>query len=79
MTSHVEEAVRARIQAAKRRTENMLRQRAELAAARRRGLAARHAQKLRNQASRQQEPTDLHGADGNAGTAQTDTSDEAQA
>lgn len=79
MTSHVEEAVRARIRAAKLRTENMLRQRAELAAARRVGLAKRHAQKLRNQASRQQEPTDLHGADDHAGMAQTATTDEAQA
>lgn len=38
------EAARVRIQAAKRRRE-------ELAAARRRGLAARHAQKLRNLAA----------------------------
>lgn len=48
MTSHVEQAVAARIAAAKRRTENMRRQRTELAAARKRGLAARHAQKLAN-------------------------------
>ncbi|MET9050111.1 hypothetical protein ABZW50_03030 [Streptomyces bacillaris] len=40
------EAARVRIQAAKRRRE-------ELAAARRRGLAARHAQKLRNLRSRE--------------------------
>lgn len=51
MTSHVEQAVKARIAAARRRTEDMRRQRAELAAARKAGLAARHAQKLRNQAS----------------------------
>lgn len=46
--SHVDQAVAARIAAARQRTEDMRRQRAELAAARRRGLAARHAQKLRN-------------------------------
>ncbi|MGQ4727044.1 hypothetical protein ACUN3E_05215 [Streptomyces sp. Ju416(a)] len=40
------EAARVRIQAAKRRRE-------ELAAARRRGLAARHAAKLRHLAQRQ--------------------------
>ena len=48
MTSHVEQAVAARIAAARRRTEDMRRQRAELAAARKRGLATRHAQKLAN-------------------------------
>lgn len=45
-TSHVELAVQARIQAARRRTEDMRRQRAELAEARRAGLARRHARKL---------------------------------
>ena len=45
-TSHVEQAVTARIAAAKRRTEDMRRQRAELAAARKAGLARRHARKL---------------------------------
>lgn len=49
--SFVEEQVKARIAAARRRTEDMRRQRAELAAARKRGLAHRHAAKLRNQAS----------------------------
>ncbi|MEE1779434.1 hypothetical protein ACIG8S_23660 [[Kitasatospora] papulosa] len=50
------EAARARIQAAKRRRE-------ELSAARARGLAARHATKLRNLRSRES----------NAGVSQTDT------
>ncbi|MER6351242.1 hypothetical protein ABT186_05170 [Streptomyces sp. NPDC001634] len=51
MTSHVEQAVAARIQVAKRRTEDMRRQRAELAAARKAGVARRHASKLYRQAS----------------------------
>ncbi|MCX4592374.1 hypothetical protein OG819_22355 [Streptomyces sp. NBC_01549] len=63
--SHVEQQVQARIAAARRRTEDMRRQRAELAAARKRGLAQRHAQKLRN----------LRGADSNAGVTETDTTD----
>lgn len=100
MTSHVEEQIKARIAAARRRTEDMRRQRAELAAARKHGLAQRHAQKLRNQASVGQtdgsatesgsaataaresnspandtELANLHGSDGNAGVAQTDTTD----
>ncbi|WP_159039650.1 hypothetical protein [Streptomyces sp. TP-A0356] len=50
MTSSVEAAVKARIAAAKRRTDDMRRQRAELAAARKAGLARRNAQKLRRQA-----------------------------
>lgn len=62
---YVEQAVAARIAAARRRTEDMRRQRAELAAARKRGLAQRHAQKLRN----------LRGPDGNAGMTETDTTD----
>lgn len=49
--SHVDAAVAARIAAARRRTEDMRRQRAELAAARKRGLAARHTQKLQRLAS----------------------------
>jgi hypothetical protein len=65
MTSHVEAAVQARIQAARRRNEDMRRQRAELAAARRRGLAARHAQKLAN----------LRGAEDHADVAQAPTTD----
>lgn len=48
MTSHVEAQITARIQAARRRTEDMRRQRAELAAARKAGLARRHAAKLRH-------------------------------
>lgn len=53
-TSAVELAVTARIQAAKRRTEDMRRQRAELAAARKAGLARRHAAKLRALAAQEQ-------------------------
>ncbi|WNZ11481.1 hypothetical protein [Streptomyces sp. 11x1] len=53
-TSAVEQAVTARIQAAKRRTEDMRRQRAELAEARKHGLARRHAAKLRALAAAEQ-------------------------
>ncbi|MFI1937712.1 hypothetical protein ACH44C_11000 [Streptomyces purpureus] len=53
-TSAVEQAVQARIQVARWRAENARRRRAELAEARRRGLAARHAQKLRNLADGRQ-------------------------
>ena len=61
--SHVEQAVAARIAAARRREQDMRRQRAELAAARKRGLAARHARKLAN----------LRGADDHAGIGQSPT------
>ncbi|MFE1250503.1 hypothetical protein [Streptomyces sp. NPDC058741] len=59
-TSHVEQQIQARIAAARIRVQAAKKQRDELAAARRRGLAARHAQKLRNQATRrnQQDPPD---------------------
>jgi hypothetical protein len=66
MTSHVEQQVQARIAAARQRTEDMRRQRAELAAARRRGLAARHEQKLRS----------LRGAEDHAGMGQSTTDEE---
>jgi hypothetical protein len=56
-TSAIAQAVAARIAAARRRSEDMLRQRAELAAARRAGLAKRHAAKLRRQAAMGQSPT----------------------
>ncbi|WPO69920.1 hypothetical protein [Streptomyces sp. KN37] len=46
MTSHVEQQIQARIEAARRRLEADRRRRAELAAARQAGLARRHAQKL---------------------------------
>ncbi|MFJ9394627.1 hypothetical protein ACIRQT_07055 [Streptomyces californicus] len=51
------EAARVRIQAAKRRRE-------ELAAARRRGLAARHANKLRRIAAQRDENRDANPAAG---------------
>ncbi|MFF3876000.1 hypothetical protein [Streptomyces sp. NPDC001978] len=46
MASHVEEQIRARIAAARRRAELRRRQRAELNEARAHGLEARHAAKL---------------------------------
>lgn len=58
MTSHVEQAVTARIQAARRRAEDMRRQRAELAAARKAGLARRHAAKLARLAGAEQRQAD---------------------
>jgi hypothetical protein len=51
-TSHVEQQIQARIAAAKIRVQAAQKRRDELTAARRRGLAARHANKLRNQAAR---------------------------
>jgi len=63
MTSHVEAQITARIQAARRRTEDMRRQRAELAEARRAGLAHRHARKLRNLAEAEQRSRDEPGLD----------------
>jgi hypothetical protein len=65
VVSHVEQAVAASIAAARRRTADMRRQRAELAAARKRGLAKRHAAKLAN----------LPGAEGHAGVGQAPTTD----
>ncbi|WP_338907078.1 hypothetical protein [Streptomyces nigra] len=54
-TSAVEQAVQARIAAARIRVQAAAKRREDLAQARRRGLARRHAQKLRNQATRRQE------------------------
>lgn len=48
---NVDDVVAEKIAAAKRKAENAKRRRAALAAARQRGLALRHAAKLRNQAS----------------------------
>lgn len=47
-TSAVEQAVQARIAAARQKAENNKRRRDELKEARDRGLARRHARKLRN-------------------------------
>ena len=49
---NVNDVVAEKIAAAKRKAENEKQQRAELAAARRRGIAVRHAQKLRALAER---------------------------
>lgn len=58
-TSAVEQAVQARITAARIRVQAAKQRRDDLAQARRRGLAGRHAQKLRNQAtSAPQQPPD---------------------
>lgn len=52
MTSHVEQQVAARVTAARQRATEQRRRRQELAEARQHGLAARHAQRLANQARR---------------------------
>ncbi|MET8803608.1 hypothetical protein [Streptomyces sp. NPDC004546] len=52
MSSYVEDQVQARIAAARRKAEADQRRRQELAEARQHGLAARHAQRFRNQAQR---------------------------
>ncbi|WP_405994048.1 hypothetical protein [Streptomyces sp. NBC_00986] len=58
MTSHVEQAVAARIAAAHRKAEEQKRRREELAAARASGVAKRHAQKLYRQAHAEQQRTE---------------------
>lgn len=57
-TSAVELAVQQRIQAARIRVAAAQQRRDELSAARRRGLAARHANKLRNLAEQEQRRLD---------------------
>ncbi|MEV8553433.1 hypothetical protein AB0L04_26925 [Streptomyces glaucescens] len=49
MPSHVEQQIAARIAAAKAKRARQKQQRRDLAQARRRGVAARHAAKLRRQ------------------------------
>lgn len=56
---NVDDVVAEKIAAARARAEAAKRRRAAFAAARQRGLAARHAAKLRNQASRQREASEL--------------------
>lgn len=53
-TSHVEQQIAARIQAQRVKVQAARERREELSAARRRGLAARHANRLRRQAERRQ-------------------------
>ncbi|MFD5818106.1 hypothetical protein [Streptomyces sp. NPDC127038] len=54
LVSHVEQQVQARIAAARARIQAAKERRDDLAAARRRGLAHRHARKLRNLAEAEQ-------------------------
>ncbi|MEV4865630.1 hypothetical protein [Streptomyces ossamyceticus] len=54
-TSHVEQQVQARIAAARIKVQAAKERRDDLAAARRRGLAHRHARKLRNLAEQEQQ------------------------
>lgn len=77
---NVDDVVAEKIAAARRRAEAAKARRAALNAARQRGLAHRHAQRLRNQASRGDTPTtdDLHYPDGHADVSQTDTIEETQ-
>ncbi|WP_165906274.1 hypothetical protein [Streptomyces sp. Z26] len=53
---NVDDVISERIAAARARAEEAKRRRVARAAARRKGLAQRHAQKLRNQAARTNEP-----------------------
>ncbi|SBT91381.1 hypothetical protein GA0115233_103013 [Streptomyces sp. DI166] len=57
-TSHVEQQVQARIAAARIKVQAARERREELSAARRRGLAARHANKLRRLAEAEQRQDD---------------------
>ncbi|GKQ37187.1 hypothetical protein [Streptomyces sp. A012304] len=59
MASHVEQQVQARIAAARARVQAAKQRRDELSAARRRGLAARHANKLRRQAEQRADEDDV--------------------
>lgn len=63
-TSHVEQQVAARIQAAKVRVQAAKQRRDDLAAARKRGLAHRHARKLKNLAEAEQRQAEEDGAQG---------------
>lgn len=58
MASHVEQQVQARIAAARIKVQAAKQRRDELSAARRRGLAARHANKLRRLAEERQAADD---------------------
>ncbi|MGW7598151.1 hypothetical protein [Streptomyces antimycoticus] len=69
---NVDDVIAERIAAARRRAEAAKQRRATLAAARQRGLAQRHATKLRNQASAR--PTD----EPVTGTVTDDTTEENQ-
>lgn len=57
-TSHVEQQIQARIAAAKARVQAAKKRRDDLTAARRRGLTHRHARKLYNLARAEQNPPD---------------------
>lgn len=57
-TSHVEQQVQARIAAARIKVQAAKQRRDELSAARRRGLAARHANKLRRLAEAERQAVD---------------------
>lgn len=74
-TSHVEQQVQARIAAAKVRVQAAKERRDDLAAARKRGLAHRHARKLRNLAEQEQRQQEAEDQDDEpvSGMADTDT------
>jgi hypothetical protein len=68
-TSHVEAEIQRRIQAQRARVQAARRRRDELSAARRRGLAARHANKLRRLADAEQQQLQGDGQDDEPGAA----------
>ncbi|MFJ3229768.1 hypothetical protein [Streptomyces sp. NPDC086787] len=61
--SHVEQQIQQRIAAARAKVQAAQRRRDELSAARRRGLAARHANKLRRLAEAEQRRQDAQPAE----------------
>jgi hypothetical protein len=72
---NINDVIAEKIAAARARAEANKRRRTALAASRQRGLALRHAQRLRNQANRGDTPTDddLRGAEAHAGVGQQPT------
>lgn len=63
MASHVEQAVAARVAAARARIAQQRAEREAFAANRRRGLTARHSAKLRHLAAVEQQPADTAATD----------------
>lgn len=66
--SHVEQQVQARIAAARVKVQAAKQRRDDLAAARRRGLARRHARKLRNLADAERQDDEPEQPDGDTVT-----------
>lgn len=76
MTSHVEQQIQARIQAARVKVQAAKERRASLAEARRAGLAHRHAAKLRHLAEAEERRQAADHDDGQGDGLEADTTDE---